>query len=92
MSQAEPTGHPRLDGAPVNPNQWDIPTGYELDAVRQHYDFSVLEWSQACGVSYSMWNKVKHGRRDLGTGALRRATDVAKHVHKTGDLPRGRYE
>lgn len=89
MSSIDSTGTPRIDGDPINPATWQIPTGYELDAVRQHYNISVLEWAECCGVSYSMWNKVRRGHRDLGTGKLRRATYVAKELHKTGELPPG---
>ena len=93
MTQHEqPERYPMLEGERINPNQWHIPTAYELDAIRQHYEVPVAAWAATVDISTSMWYAARQGERELGTATLRRATDVAKTLCNEGRLPRERYE
>ena len=74
MSVAEqPERYPMLEGERINPNQWHIPTAYELDAIRQHYEVPVAAWAATVDISTSMWYAARQGERELGTATLRRA-------------------
>ena len=84
--------YPMLEGERINPNHWHIPSAYELDAIRQHYEVPVAAWAATVDISTSMWYAARQGERELGTATLRRATDVAKTLCNEGRLPRERYE